>query len=78
MDVKPHAYDPAAQPELFEGVLSRRIVAFIIDVIIISIPVASRLHLYRRARHHYLRAWLAAVLAGVSGSAWCGRCSITA
>src|SRR6187551_3221908 len=40
MDVKPHAYDPAAQPELFEGVLSRRIVAFIIDVIIISIPVA--------------------------------------
>jgi uncharacterized RDD family membrane protein YckC len=40
MDVKPHAYDPAAQPELFEGVLSRRIVAFIIDVVIISIPVA--------------------------------------
>ncbi len=40
MDVKPHAYDPDVQPELFEGVLSRRIVAFIIDVIIISIPVA--------------------------------------
>jgi uncharacterized RDD family membrane protein YckC len=40
MDVKPHAYDPDAQPELFEGVLSRRIVAFLIDVVIISIPVA--------------------------------------
>lgn len=40
MDFKPHAYDPQAQPELFEGVLSRRVVAFIIDVIIISIPVA--------------------------------------
>lgn len=40
MDVKPHAYDPSAQPELFEGVLARRIVAFVIDVIIISIPIA--------------------------------------
>lgn len=40
MDVKPHAYDPAAQPELFEGVLARRIVAFLIDVIIVAIPVA--------------------------------------
>jgi uncharacterized RDD family membrane protein YckC len=38
-DFKPHAYDPAANPELFEGVLARRIVAFIIDVIIIAIPV---------------------------------------
>lgn len=40
MDVKPHAYDPATQPELFDGVLSRRVVAFIIDVIIITVPVA--------------------------------------
>ena len=24
IDVKPHAYDPAANPELFEGVLARR------------------------------------------------------
>jgi uncharacterized RDD family membrane protein YckC len=39
MDVKPHAYDPTDQPELFEGVLSRRIVAFIIDLVIISIPI---------------------------------------
>src|SRR3954447_21858375 len=37
--VKPHAYDPAANPELFEGVLARRLLAFIIDVVIISIPV---------------------------------------
>jgi uncharacterized RDD family membrane protein YckC len=40
MDIKPHAYDPATQPELFDGVLSRRVVAFIIDVIIITVPVA--------------------------------------
>ena len=39
MEVKPHAYDPAANPELFEGVLARRLIAFIIDVIIITIPV---------------------------------------
>ncbi len=28
-------YDPAAQPELFDGILSKRIVAFIIDAILI-------------------------------------------
>ena len=39
LDVKPHAYDPAANPELFEGVLPRRVLAFAIDVIIIAIPL---------------------------------------
>ena len=39
IEIKPHAYDPAANPELFEGVLARRLLAFIIDVVIISIPV---------------------------------------
>lgn len=39
MDIKPHAYDPAANPELFEGVLSRRVVAFLIDFLVISAPV---------------------------------------
>lgn len=41
IDVKPHAYDPATQPELFEGVLPRRIVAFAIDVVVILVPVAA-------------------------------------
>ena len=41
LDFKPHAYDPVANPELFEGVLARRIVAFIIDVIIIAIPLIA-------------------------------------
>ena len=36
VEVKPHAYDPAVQPELFEGVLARRVIAFLIDVIIIG------------------------------------------
>jgi uncharacterized RDD family membrane protein YckC len=38
LDIKPHAYDPAANPELFEGVLARRLVAFIIDLCIIAVP----------------------------------------
>jgi uncharacterized RDD family membrane protein YckC len=41
LDVKPHAYDPAANPELFEGVLSRRLLAFFIDVLIIAVPVVA-------------------------------------
>jgi uncharacterized RDD family membrane protein YckC len=40
-DVKPHAYDPAVSPELFEGVLARRAVAFIIDLIILTIPLIA-------------------------------------
>src|SRR5580698_698408 len=39
LDAKPHAYDPAVNPELFEGVLMRRLVAFAIDVIIIVMPL---------------------------------------
>ncbi len=38
-EVKPHAYDPATSPELFEGVLARRVLAFFIDVILIAVPV---------------------------------------
>lgn len=38
-EVKPHAYDPVTNPELFEGVLARRIVAFVIDLIILAVPV---------------------------------------
>ncbi len=38
-DAKPHAYDPVANPELFEGVLLRRMAAFIIDLIVIAIPL---------------------------------------
>jgi uncharacterized RDD family membrane protein YckC len=37
--VKPHAYDPDTHPEFFDGVLARRIVAFIIDVVMIALPV---------------------------------------
>lgn len=39
IELKPHAYDPAANPELFDGVLARRVVAFVIDAIIIVVPV---------------------------------------
>ena len=39
IDIKPHAYDPATQPELFEGVLARRVIAFVIDFFVIAVPV---------------------------------------
>lgn len=39
IELKPHAYDPLTNPELFDGVLARRLIAFIIDLIILSIPV---------------------------------------
>jgi hypothetical protein len=39
IELKPHAYDPAVSPELFEGVLARRCIAFVIDLIIIAVPV---------------------------------------
>lgn len=37
---RPHAYDPVTQPELFEGVLARRIFAFLIDAVIVLTPLA--------------------------------------
>jgi uncharacterized RDD family membrane protein YckC len=40
-EVKPNVFDPVASPELFEGVLARRVVAFIIDLVIITTPVIA-------------------------------------
>ena len=39
IELKPHAYDPATSPELFEGVVARRVVAFLIDFLILAVPV---------------------------------------
>ena len=30
-----HAYDPATQPEYFYGILSRRMMAFLVDVVMV-------------------------------------------
>jgi uncharacterized RDD family membrane protein YckC len=37
--VPPHAFDPLLEPELFRGVLTRRFFAFLIDLVVLSIPV---------------------------------------
>jgi len=37
--VQAHAFDPYLQPELFRGVLTRRVFAFLIDLVVLSIPV---------------------------------------
>jgi uncharacterized RDD family membrane protein YckC len=34
-----HAFDPSLQPELFRGVATRRVFAFLIDLVVLSIPV---------------------------------------
>ena len=39
VEIKPHAYDPFSRPEYFEGVLARRMIAFVIDLAIITIPI---------------------------------------
>jgi uncharacterized RDD family membrane protein YckC len=38
-DFRPHAFDPGSEPELFRGVLTRRVFAFLIDLLVLSIPV---------------------------------------
>jgi uncharacterized RDD family membrane protein YckC len=38
-DVRPHAYDPDLNPELFDGVPARRLVAFLIDLVVLSVPM---------------------------------------
>jgi len=37
--VPSHAFDPDLQPELFRGVLTRRVFAFLIDLVVLSVPV---------------------------------------
>ena len=37
--VRPHAFDPNTQPELFRSVLTRRVLAFLIDLVVLSVPV---------------------------------------
>jgi uncharacterized RDD family membrane protein YckC len=37
--VPPHAFDPLTQPELFRGVATRRVFAFLIDLVVLSIPI---------------------------------------
>ena len=36
---RPHAFDPDLEPELFRGVLTRRVFAFLIDLLVLSVPV---------------------------------------
>jgi uncharacterized RDD family membrane protein YckC len=39
MNVRPHAFDPWLEPELFRGVLTRRFFAFLIDLLVLSVPI---------------------------------------
>ena len=35
-----HAFDPYLEPELFRSVLTRRVIAFIVDLFILAVPIA--------------------------------------
>src|SRR5260221_12804916 len=37
--VPPHAFDPDMQPELFRGVLTRRVFSVLFDLVVLSVPV---------------------------------------
>jgi uncharacterized RDD family membrane protein YckC len=37
--LQPHAFDPYSRPELFRGVLTRRMIAFVIDLFVLGVPV---------------------------------------
>jgi len=67
IELKPHAYDPAANPELFEGVLERRVVAFLIDFLLIVVPFvvvcALSMVFMVTAWTYFLRGWLASLMA---------------
>jgi len=39
LEVQSHAYDPVTQPELFENVLARRVIAFLVDLLMIALPL---------------------------------------
>ncbi len=74
IDIKPHAYDPAAQPELFEGVLPRRVVAFAIDFVIIAAPIVLAAYGDLRLRGGHLGARLGALLAAAARLGALGDC----
>ena len=59
--VPPHAFDPWSQPELFRGVLTRRVFAFLIDLMVLSIPV--------------ILAVCSSPCSAWSRWGWAGRCS---
>ena len=61
IEIKPHAYDPAANPELFEGVLARRLIAFVIDLVDHRHSGAIRGVLHLRVRPRDVGARLGAV-----------------
>ena len=58
---QPHAYDPVRQPQPFQGVIGRRVLAFIVDAIIIAVL--------------WIIAVVVVALLGISRLAWRGSCS---
>ena len=58
---QPPAYDPVTQPQLFDGVIGKRFVAFLIDAVIISLLWLVAVCRGGAARHRHARPRLAPV-----------------
>ncbi|MGD9866818.1 MAG: RDD family protein [Hyphomicrobiales bacterium] len=57
--LRPHAWDPAAQPQYFEAVLGRRMLAFLVDVaIIFCLSVVAFIFLIVAGIFTFGLAWL--------------------
>ena len=65
--VQPHAFDPVAQPELFNGVLTKRVFAFLIDLVVLVVPVVLGYLFIVLFGLRDARPRLGAVLAGMAG-----------
>ena len=62
----PPPFDPWLQPELFRGVLTRRAIAFLIDLVVLSIPVVLVCVFIAVFGARHAGARLGAVLAAMS------------
>ena len=72
LDGSLHAYDPHADKALFEGVLQRRTIAFMIDLFIIAVPVGVIgllvfMFCAFSLRMNWMPLWLLVPLSGRSG-----------
>jgi uncharacterized RDD family membrane protein YckC len=71
MDARSYAFDPVADRELFQDVLSRRIIAFLIDLFILAVPIAiAALFLFLFVAFPLRTGWASFWLLGALSVIW--------
>ena len=61
-----HAYDPKQHPALFDGILSRRVLAFLFDAVMIVALMAVMSVVIAFVGVNHLRAWVVALRLALS------------